>query len=338
MSKRKASASIKGQQQQPQKKKQKQKLPPKFSKESSELGKHIVSRILEKKLPNCEFARLKDPLNMQSKAAGAIRRFIDHMLERQSMGAFVRMCIVPPGQSPVLPSSGRTKRALEQLTEDDFKLLWDRTKIVFSGGHVTMGTKCCIVMSMFVKGCILAEDYMPDRWHYGIDLYNPGLGLTCAELAAHASHRSQQGPSGHRPFYNSDRFMHLSNLSEWIKAENCTHLSVFCNLIEGGAMSWYFGEDPEQDLVDGFVSGRLDFFRILVVHRPDFAAAASVIAPLARFKVAIEKAGFGSPSSAKIISALEKGYSNQRQAHAQAVLDKAGLFPGPSGLVAEYCL
>lgn len=335
MSKRKASASIKDSHQQ---KPKKQKLPPKFSRESFKLGQHIVSRILEKKFKECPFTGLSNPLNMQSRTAEGIRRFIDWMLERESTAAFVRMCIVPSGKCATLSSSQGTRQALGGLTNDDFKNLWIRIGNILTSGHVRDTPSSSLVKAMFIRGAILAEDYMPDQWHYNTDLYHPGVGLTCAELAAHVKHASQQDPFGHKPFYNSNRFTRLPDLSEWLKAENCAHLDVFCNLIAGGAMSWFFGEDPEQHIVDSFVGERRDFFRVLVVHRPDFAAAASVIAPYSRFKAAIEKTNFGAASSAKIISALEKGFINQRQAYAQAVLDKAGLFPGPSGLVAEYCL
>lgn len=303
--------------------------PPKLTRESLTLGRHILNLYGVKYSDS--FGNIKHPEKMTSFAGIKVREFVQHLCSREPMATFARMSLAPRGFHPSAPSQEDLK-VLSQLTDDHFWDLWRRIDRLFprSGDFKARSS----LETKFIRGALSIVDTLPVGWDRGVDVLSPARNrmLDCDQLVTYADSDKTTGNAHYLSVIGAPRL----GMDSWQHQADKGATKRLCKIIERDVSK--FRESQEgKEATANFILSRWDIFNYLIQRNPMFASAVCSLAPLDDYKKAIEEQKPGFPIYTKsIYLAIEKAAAERRDECFKSLCESDILIPPLARIIAGY--
>lgn len=303
--------------------------PPKYTRESLVLGRHI--------LDECRINWLrwyvKHPEKMADPVGKRVREFVEYLCTRDPMATFARMCLVPRNRKPLVPTQEDLK-VLAQLTKGHFRDLWMRIGNLF---HAINDSKLKFSLeSMFIRGALAIANIVPVGWDEGVKVLDSGSDrrLSCDGIVSYAESDRTTGAADSVTCIRA-----RGDAGVWNYACNEQASRRLCKIIERDAAAFFESKSgpimPENIVQLIYTYNNL--FISLVPKNPMFADAVCSFASVDDFRHALEQVYQGfTPFINKQCRAIQEASASRRMGYYKSLCDD-GILPPLANIMAGYC-
>lgn len=303
--------------------------PPKYTRESLVLGRHILDECGSKWFSE-SFRHVKHPEKMTSPAGKRVREFVENVCSRDPMATFARMCLVPRNRKPLVPTQEGLE-VLAQLTQGHFRDLWMCIGNVFHS-HGDLDATFSL-QTKFIRGALAIADIVPVGWDKGVEVLDPMRLLSCDEIVSYAESDRTTGAADSMTCINA-----LDQVGAWHFARNEQASRRLCKIIERDVAAYFeskSGPIMPEDIVQ-FIYDYDDIFVCLIAKNAIFADPVCSFASVDDFRHAFEQVYQGFAGWIDNLCRALQAASESRRAGYYKLLCEHGFLPPLANIMAGY--